>query len=198
MITIGITGGVGSGKSMVMDYLESKWGAVCIRLDDVARPLTDQGGECYDEVLGLFGDGILRDDGTLDRGAMADIVFRDDEMRRRLNSVIHPRVMDRTKEMLTRERAKGTRICAIESAILIEAGYRAICDEMWYIYAGEATRYSRLRESRGYSSERIFGVFDTQLGEEEYRAGTDMVVDNDGGFEKAAEQIDNRIAALAP
>ncbi len=196
MYIIGVTGGIGAGKSEILDYMCRRWGASVIRLDDVARELMQPGGAAYGRTVELFGECVVRDDGTLDRGLIAKLIFGDEAQREALDAVIHPEVKRETLRRIGEEEKLGTRLICIEAALLIEDHYDAICNELWYIYAGETTRYSRLASSRGYDEERVRATMARQLTEEEFRRHTDYVVDNDGDFERARELVDSRIREI--
>ena len=140
MHTIGVTGGIGAGKSEVLNYLKDSWGAAILKLDDVSRSFLDRGGRCYEEALRLFGPKIRREDGTLDRAGIAAIIFENESMREALNALIHPAVRDEVMRTVREEREAGTEFLFIEAALLIDAHYDAIFAEMWYIYADARTR----------------------------------------------------------
>ncbi len=196
MIMIGVTGGMGAGKSRVLAYLEERWGAHTLRLDDVSRQMLDVGGLCYDETICIFGERIVKPDGTLDRPLIAALIFEDPTLRERLNALIHPAVKTYTRRFAEEMRRQGADLIVIEAALLIEDGYDEICDELWYIFADEETRRKRLKESRGYGDARISGTFANQLSDAEFRAHVDFVVDNSGDFEETARAIDRRVEGL--
>ena len=104
MHTIGVTGGIGAGKSEVLNYLKDSWGAAILKLDDVSRSFLDRGGRCYEEALRLFGPKIRREDGTLDRAGIAAIIFENESMREALNALIHPAVRDEVMSTVREER----------------------------------------------------------------------------------------------
>lgn len=187
---------MGAGKSLVLSYLEDKWGAHTLRLDDISRDLLSKHGLCYDETINIFGQEIVKPDGELDRPLIARKVFEDSVLRDRLNALVHPAVKAHVKWLADSLRKCNTPIMVIEAALLIEGGYREICDELWYIYADEETRRERLKYSRGYSDERIDGTFASQLSDSEFRANVDFTVDNSGDFEETARLIDMHLAVL--
>lgn len=196
MVIIGVTGGMGAGKSRVLAYLEEAWDAQTVRLDDVSRQMLDVDGLCYEKTIDIFGREIVKPDRTLDRPLIAKKIFEDPALRDQLNNLIHPAVKEEVYRLAGEMKRSGEKLLVIEAALLIEGGYREICDEFWYIYADEETRRQRLRESRGYTDERIDGTFATQLSEEDFRAKADFVIDNSGDFAYAAQAIDSRLAAL--
>ena len=118
MRIIGITGGVGSGKSEVLRYLNERWGAEILALDEVSRRLLDRDGAGYQKTVELFGRGILKEDGSVDRPAVAKLVFADAELREALNGIIHPLVKEETLVRIADARKRGVRLFVIEAALL--------------------------------------------------------------------------------
>lgn len=196
MIIIGVTGGMGAGKSRVLAYLEEKWNARTIRLDDISRELLAKNGLCYYETIRIFGETIVMPDGNLDRPQIAKMIFEDTRLRDRLNALVHPAVKAQVRWIAEEMRQLDAGILVVEAALLIEGGYREICDELWYVYADEKVRRERLKESRGYTDERISGTFATQLSEEMFRSHVDFVVDNSGSFEDTARAIDRHLEQI--
>ena len=198
MKVIGITGGVGTGKSKVLEYINANYNAYTCQLDEVARNLQKKGTICYQQIIETFGTEILSEDEELNREKLAEIIFVDPAKRELLNDVVHPHVRHRVANDLDIKKYLGYSLFVIEAALLIETEYSMFCDEMWYIYASEATRVARLRESRGYSQEKIKEIMASQLSDNEFREGTDYVIDNSGSFSDTAMQIDKRISSIAP
>ena len=195
-LVIGVTGGVGAGKSTVLRYLQEKWQADILVLDDVSREMLEIGGLCYDETIALFGRDVVLPDGRLDRGKIARIVFSDEEKKKALNGLIHPAVRRTSDAFGSEARSRGRGVYVIEAALLIEEHYDEICDELWYIYAGEDVRAKRLAESRGYDAERIRHMMANQLSPEQFLAGCSVRIDNGGEPETAYREIDARLAEL--
>ena len=184
---LGITGGVGSGKSMVLDYLRENRGAHVIFSDRVAAGMQKPGGACYEPMLELFGEEYLLPDGSFDRSAIAKKVFEDPVLLEKLNGIVHPMV----RAAVTEETARfPDRLTVVESALLLEAGYRDFCDEVWYVFADEAVRSHRLKRDRQYSDERIKAVMASQKDEAFYRESCDLVIVNNGEPADAFRQID--------
>ena len=185
-----MTGGVGCGKSAVLQYLEEAYGAAVIRSDDVARDLMEPGGACYPAVKEMFGPSCIREDGSLDRAAIAAKVFADEDLRLRLNALTHPAVWEEIRRRFRAEEEKGTPVICLESALLTAEKNNETYDELWYVYASEPVRRERLKASRSYSDERIDAVMASQEPEEEFRKGCDHVIDNSGSFADTRRQID--------
>lgn len=196
MKIIGITGGVGAGKSFVLKYLESTYHAYVIYADQVANDLKCPGHKCYDKLVRLLGEDVLAPDGTIDKSVMAAKIFADESMLQKTNAIIHPAVKETILQKISEKRKENvTEWFIIEAALLIEDHYDEICDELWYIYADMSIRRKRLMTSRGYTSERIAGIADRQLGDEEFRKHCQVVIDNSRGAEETYRQIDEKLEA---
>ena len=187
---IGITGGVGAGKSSVLLLLERECSCRMIVADEAAKKLQEPGEECYRELVSAFGTGILDPEGRIDKTGLARVIFEDESARDKVNSIIHPAVNKYITDVIKEERQRNSiEFLFIEAALLIECGYDSICDELWYVYASEESRRKRLRETRGYSDEKITSIFEAQLSENEFRKYCAEVIDNDAGEEKTGEEI---------
>ena len=193
MRVIGVTGGVGSGKSAVLNYIESHFDARIVKADEVGHMLMMPWGKCYEPVIRLFGDWIVNEDGSLDRGSIAQIVFKDREMLKKLNAIIHPEVKKYILKEIERSKKEETEFFFIEAALLLEEKYDEICDEIWYIYCEKEVRMERLRRDRGYSDKRIRQVMENQLPDEEYEAHCDFQLYNDEDVAHTYLQIERRM-----
>ena len=192
MKIIGITGGVGSGKSKVLECLEQEFGAKVYQADEIAKELQKKGQTCYREMVRYFGKEILALDGEIDRPKLAGIVFKEEE--KLLNQMVHPAVREYLLSEIERQKEEHTAYFIIEAALLLENDYRAICDEIWYIHTSEDVRRQRLKESRGYDDRKISEIIASQLPESEFYAKCDAVVENDGDFEETRRQIGELLA----
>ncbi len=190
MRVIGITGGVGAGKSELMSFLKETYKARVFQADQAGHQVMEPGTKAYGKIVEYFGKGILAEDGAIDRHVLGTFVFSDEKKRKYLNGMIHPAVKDLARrEIAKARRAKECSLFIIEAALLIEDHYEEICDELWYVYADEEVRRERLRISRGYSDEKIAAVFESQLADKEFRKYCQAVIDNSGPIEVAYEQI---------
>ena len=133
MKVLGITGGVGSGKSEVLDYLESRYGAYVCQMDEVAKRLEKRGEICFRKIVDRFGEAVVGTDGELDRKKLGEIVFSDEGKRKILNEIVHPPVLDYVKKDIEKRKKEGRKLYVLESALLAEAG-QELCDKIWYIY----------------------------------------------------------------
>lgn len=196
MKIIGITGGVGAGKTQILEYLNDKYGASICQTDKVAKKLQKKGGICYDAIVEHFGEEVLLANGELDRAKLSDIVFRDLGEREKLNQIVHPAVKAEVDRLVRHEKRKNTNLFIIESAILIEADYGGMCDELWYIYVEDSVRRNRLYYSRGYDNKKIDEIIAAQLPKEEFMKNCDRVIDNSGVFAETMYQLDEIIKGL--
>lgn len=191
MKVIGITGGVGSGKSTASNLLQKHWNAHIIITDEVARDLMRKGNISYKRIVEYFGDGILDVDQEIDRKRLSEIVFADKEALQKLNSFTHPDVRDFVLAEIKRVKEQGeAEFIVVETALLIEAGYQEFCDEIWYVTAKESVRRERLRRFRGYSDEKIDRIINNQLSDEEYKKHCTVVLDNSGDLEGIRHQLE--------
>lgn len=191
MKIIGITGGVGAGKSQVLSYIEKACKCRIILADKAAHQVEEPGQPCYYELVKLLGEEILSEDGSIDKKKMAAKIFAEEILLEQVNKIVHPAVKSYILEEIEKERIAGNaEFFFIEAALLIEDGYEAIVDELWYIYAAKEVRRKRLKESRNYTDEKIDQIFESQLSEKEFRAHCKVVIDNGGSLVDTYKQID--------
>ena len=189
MITIGITGGVGAGKSTVLDFLAEKYQAYVMKADEIGHLVMEPGQECYEPVIALFGKQIIKDDKTIDRRQVSDVVFSHPDMLEKLNHIIHPAVKEYIRRQLALKKEEEQRICVVEAALLLEDHYEEFCDTVWYIHTDSEIRIRRLMESRGYTREKSMSIIASQAPEEFFRTHTDYVVTNNTDLEDTWQQI---------
>lgn len=202
---IGITGGVGAGKSAILSYLAEKPKTKVMLADEIAHELMEPGTHCYEKIVELFqGEDIFLHEVMVeevakascpfDRGKLAQVIFSDKAKREAMNAIVHPAVKDYVRQQYEWELQEGqVDLLVLEAALLIEEEYDEICDELWYIYTSDDVRRLRLRESRGYSDEKIDSIFKSQLSEEEFRKNTQVTIDNNGDLEETFRQIENAL-----
>ncbi len=190
MKVIGLTGGIGGGKSLVANILRDKYKAYILDTDSIAKAQMEPGGASYQEVVAYIGDGILGPDGRIDRAKLASVIFDDMEKRLKINEITHPKVLEQVKDEIQEMKDKGTvPYLVVETALMIEAGYDYICDEVWYVYAPEEERRKRLKRARNYSDEKIDTIFQNQSKEEAFRKTFSKVVENIGDVSLLEEQV---------
>lgn len=202
MKIIGVTGGVGSGKTELLHYIEKNYRCRILLADEAAHEVMQKGGRIYEPLVALLGSSVLDSSGEINRKEMAARIFSQEELLGRVNALIHPAVREFILEAVAEEREKAAAGAEdavdyffLEAALLIECGYRSVVDEMWYIYCDLAVRRERLKKSRGYSDGKIDSILSSQLTEAEFRSGSDVVIDNSGNLEDAYRQIREALAS---
>lgn len=194
MRSIGITGGVGAGKSEVLTYIKTHYNCLVILADEVAHELEKPGQECYNELTALLGRGILAPDGTIDRQRMAAEIFADRAVLDQVNEIVHPAVKAFIIQKIRAEKESAEYdFLFVEAALLIEGGYEEILDELWYIHTGVGIRRERLKASRAYSDEKIDQILQRQLSEEAFREHCRVIIDNSSDFMNTCKQIDMKL-----
>jgi dephospho-CoA kinase len=197
MRIIGITGGVGSGKSAILAHIANKQKCQAIIADEVAHGLIEPDNTCYQAIVDLLGQSILDSAGRIVREKMAEMIFGDESLLAGVNQIIHPAVKDYIVSAIAAEKEKGELdFLFIEAALLLEDGYIEIVDELWYIYADEATRRERLMKRRGYSAEKAQAIIRSQLPDSEFRAKCQVIIDNNHDIETAMEEIERSIRSI--
>lgn len=192
MKIIGITGGVGAGKTQVLSYIDQHYKCRIIRADEAAHLLYEPGQECYKKLVELLGRTILCVDGSIDKPKMAAMIFGDRTLLEGVNKIVHPAVKEYILEQITYERdQKEVDYFFIEAALLIEEHYDQIVDELWYIHSDTAVREKRLAENRNYSAQKTADIMKGQLSEEEFRKHCRVVISNNGDLEETYQQIRN-------
>ncbi|MDR1572065.1 MAG: dephospho-CoA kinase [Clostridiales Family XIII bacterium] len=189
MKVIGLTGGIGSGKSAVSAYLEKK-GYPVIDADLAAREAVQPGSDGLAALVGHFGDGILRPDGSLDRKWLGEVVFSDEGSRLDLNRILHGRIAERMDDLLRDSLAAGAGVVFLAAPLLIEAGIHERVDSVWLVEADERERVRRIRARDGISAEDAMKRIAAQMGSEEKRAFADVIIDNSGSLENLYRRID--------
>jgi dephospho-CoA kinase len=195
MRIIGITGGIGSGKSALGDYLIGK-GYTVLDADLIAREVTAAGSEGLAALVGRFGGGILLPDGSLDRKGLAAEVFSDDVKRGDLNALLHGRIGARMDALLELCRAEDRHLVFLSVPLLMETGMDAAVDEVWLVEADARTRAARVKKRDGLTEAEIRGRMAAQLTDAERRGRADVILDNSGGLEELRRQADRRLNDL--
>lgn len=187
---IGITGGVGSGKSTVLDEAVRLTGAPYIKADDLVKEMYGVGEPLHKKMRKLFdSEDIWNEDTSVDMKKLSAVIYSDDEKRRRLNDLVHPAVKTEIKKIAEECRGRKDEYLFLEAALLIEEKYDEICDELWYVYADDKTRRERLKRTRGYSDEKIDSIMKAQLSDKVFREKCSVVIDNSTDQAHASEQI---------
>lgn len=190
MKVIGLTGGIGSGKTTVARMMEEQFDAYVIITDNVAKNFMEKGNISYMLTVEYFSDKILSADGNIDRKKLGDIVFNDSDKLKKLNSFSHPYVREYVLDKIKECRDSGIySYLIVETALLLEAGYREFCDEVWYVHVDESIRRKRLKNDRGYSDKKIDEILNNQLSDENFMKICDIVIDNSSDMENIKMQL---------
>lgn len=187
MLMVGLTGGIGAGKSAVADRL-AELGAVVIDADRLAREVVEPGTEGLAEIQSIFGTDVLTADGSLDRPALAAKVFGDAVARQRLEKIIHPRVRARTAELVAA--APPDAVVVNDVPLLVESGLADSFDIVVVVEASESVRTDRLVRERGMTREQAMERIAAQASEAQRRAVADVVLDNSGDLTALHRQVD--------
>ena len=187
--TIGVTGGIGSGKSSAVQIL-AELGAVVIDADRVGHEVYAPGTVGFDQVVTAFGRDIVGADGAIDRKRLGAIVFGDPPALGRLNAIVHPLIRDAVAQRVSAARASGRAPIVVEAALLIEAKWDALVDEVWLVVAQREVIEQRLVSQRGMEPAAVAARMRAQLSDEERRAHAAVVIDNSGSRDQLRKQIE--------
>ncbi|MCH7705775.1 MAG: dephospho-CoA kinase [Chloroflexi bacterium] len=188
MIVIGLTGGIGSGKSEVSRIL-NELGAELIDADRVGHEAYRPNTETWQAVVQAFGEEILQPDGEIDRGKLGPIVFSDPDAMARLNGIMHPRMREMIRERLEALRGQETEVAVVEAAILIEAGWTSLVDEVWVTDSAEETVVERVGRRNNLDADEIRSRIRSQMTREERAGHATVVIHNDEGIEQLQRRI---------
>lgn len=184
-LILGLTGGVGAGKSRILEILKMEYGFHIIQADLVARALMEPGMKCYNAVVEYLGPSILNEDGTINRPVMAEQIFSDPAKRAGVDTLTHPLVW----EACFRQAEEANEDCVVIEAAIPSKEFRDNCDEMWYVYTSRENHMARLFVGRGYQEEKTLKIMKSQATEESYRSFCDRIIDNNGTVEDTRAQI---------
>lgn len=185
MMVLGLTGGVGAGKSRILELFSKDYGAQVIQADLVARKLEDPGQPGLVGLVSLFGTGILQKDGTLDRKGFAKRIFGNPEALKRVNALIHPLTWNEIKRQI---RESSADLIVVEAALFDERS-REVCQYLLYVDTQDEIRIQRLMENRGYSRGKCLDIMKNQADRSRFLELADFVIDNSGSLEGSRQQI---------
>jgi dephospho-CoA kinase len=189
-MNVGLTGGIACGKSTVAGMLVRR-GALSIDLDQIAREVVLPGSPVLARVVDCFGQGILNEDGSLNRKALGEIVFNDPDARKKLESITHPAIRAiMVERMAALEQAHPDRLVVVEVPLLYESGLQAMFDEVMVVYVPRDMQLARLRDREGLSPEQAEKRLNAQLPIEDKKKWADVVIDNSGTLEQTERQVD--------
>jgi dephospho-CoA kinase len=191
---IGLTGGVGSGKSTVAEILR-ELGAVVVDADEASHAVYEPGTPGFEAVVGEFGDFYVRD-GRIDRQRLGELVFKDAASRRRLNAIVHPLVRDWMAARTAEAEERGANVVIQDVPLLFENGLEPLYSSVVLVYVPEEMQLERLVQGRGFTPERARAVIGTQVPIEEKRRRAHIVIDNSGTPEQTRAQVEQLWARL--
>ena len=186
-MVLGITGGVGCGKSTVLRLLASQYKAEILMADEIGHEIMEPEKEAWREIREKFGEEVLTEKGEIDRDRLAAIIYQEDEKRVLLNHIVHPHALREIRRRI--KEWGGGSLIVLETAILFETGCDVLCDQIWWVDTDRETRIRRLSETRGYSRQKAEMIMNKQLGETEWQKRCDHRIDNNGDEKNLCRQI---------
>jgi dephospho-CoA kinase len=188
-LVIGLTGGIASGKSAVSAMLAEK-GALVIDADKVGHEAYAPGSDCYRDVIAAFGKDIVADDGQIDRKALGAKVFGAPEQRKRLEGIVWPWMRRTMGRRLAGLRDDGVSVVVLEAAVLLEAEWTPLVDQVWVVIASPAIARERVVQRNGLTAEQADQRIAAQLTNGERAAAADVIIENDGTLDELRERVD--------
>lgn len=195
MKIIGLTGGIGSGKSTISDYLTAR-GFHVLDADKIAREIVMPGSETLIELASVFGEGILLPDGSLNRKKLGAIIFSDSEKKKLLDGIMHTRILEIIHQKVVEFREAMHKIIFIDAALLFETGLDKLVSEIWVVDVDQEIRIKRIGDRDGLSREDILMRIANQMDQEQKNNRADEILDNSGSKEALYQQIDTLINRL--
>lgn len=196
MYVIGLTGGVGSGKTVAADILAGIADAEVLIADELGHRVMKKGEPGYQKIAACFGSGILDENGEISRNKLSSLVFSEETALTKLNGIIHPAVKAYLEEYIGERREKAGYL-VLETALMFETGCDLLCDEVWYIYVPSAIRRERLASGRGYSEQKSNGIMRKQFSEEEFFRRSDCAIPNDGSLSDLERRLREQLRILS-
>lgn len=193
MKIIGLTGGIGSGKSTVSDYL-MKRGFPVLDADRIAREIVLPGSEMLIQLKSVFGEEIIQDDGGLNRKRLGEIVFSDAEKKKLLDQLMHTRILVLIHERILEHR--GEKVVFIDAPLLFETGLDKSVGEVWVIDVEDEIRIRRIMERDGLEREDILKRFNSQMTRDEKNKRADVILNNSGDVEALYQQIERLLQKI--
>ena len=185
---IGLTGGIGTGKSEAAKFLASL-GAVHLDADAISHELTEPGGEALEPIRAEFGEGVFREDGTLDRRALANITFSDPARKRALETILHPRIQRDIMRGIDRAAEEGAKVVILDVPLLFETGMDALCDETWVLSADPETQVARVMMRDRVEREQVEARIQNQMPAEEKEKLATQVIPTERPMEKTQAEL---------
>ena len=195
MKVIGLTGGIGTGKSTVAKYL-AELGAAVLDLDKIGHEVMKSDSPAYQRIVSEFGKDILDTRGEIDRARLAKIVFKEPESLRRLNRIVHPGIDKIIDERISAYRQQGVKVLVLEGAAMLEAGKAKQADEIWITTAPEEVVLKRLNKRSGYSEKESRARMRSQLSDKERIKRAKAVIDTGGSMDEVRARVEKEWEAL--
>jgi dephospho-CoA kinase len=198
MLVIGLVGGIGSGKSVASAIL-AELGAEIINADVVGHEVYEPTKPGFDAIVTEFGTGVVGADGHIDRKRLGALVFADDAKLARLNAIVHPLIRSEIERRIERARAAdAVRAVVVEAAILLEAGWRPLVDQVWVISASREDVVERLASQRGMAESETAARMAKQMTDGERRSVADVVIENSGSLDELRARLTGLWQTLVP
>ena len=188
MLVIGLAGGIGSGKSSVSGMLKNL-GAIIVDADKLGHEVYLPGTEGLREVVSAFGEDILSSNGEIDRRILGSKVFGSPEAMAKLNAIVWPRIKNKVTELIEENSQLGTEILVLDAAVLIEAGWTTVVDEVWVVTAPVDQIISRLESRNGITEEQAMSRINSQMTTEQRVEYADIVIENDDSLDKLMSSV---------
>ena len=195
MSVYGLTGGIGAGKSTVAGMFQDS-GIPVVLADDVGRQVVSKGSEGLSAIVTSFGADMLDSTGGLDRKKLGQMVFNDPEKRRQLEGILHPLVLDHSRELFVQLEQAGNQVIVYESALLFETKRHVEMKGVILVIASEEVRIARVQQRDGSDQEDVRRRIQAQMVEEDKRKLSDYIIQNDGDMQKLADQVNDLIPLL--
>lgn len=195
MKVIGLTGGIGTGKSTVSAYLREK-GCRIIDADRMAHQMTEKGSPCLAEIEAAFGKEVFLEDGSLNRKKLGENVFADPVKKERLEQIITQKVIEKTLAEIDRSRRQQEELVVLDAPLLFECGMQGDTDENWLVTCDKKIRFARIAARDGLSSEEIEKRMRNQMPTEQKEKLADRIIDNSRDLPWLYAQIDAQLARL--
>ncbi len=187
-MVIGVIGGVGAGKSTVLETLREQYGFQIYRTDDMAKSMYHKGSPVFTALTGLLGEEIRTPDGEgFQLEVFAQRLYKEPGLRKKVEQIVHPAVWQEVHRLARKGRKEGARL-VVETALPNQT-FLADCDEVWFVYTEQEVRIQRLMQSRGYSREKAEAIITAQPGDDEYAALSDFVINNSLTEEETGNEI---------
>ncbi len=195
MRRIGLTGGIGTGKSTVSNYISSR-GYTIIDADRIAREVVEPGSPVLAELESAFGSGIIDDDGSLKRKALADIVFTDEAAMKKMNGIMHGAIISAMLDRADEAERAGEKAVFFDAPLLFETGMETMCDSVWLVVADDDVRIRRIMIRDGFTEAEVLERFASQMPDDEKKKRSDCLIDNSTTLESLYAQVDELLDVL--